>query len=127
MKQFLFVLMAAVSLSGAAVVAAEIPAGMKSSFADDKPSITYARVKEMMPGQKIVLDVDNSPDKTFDLTDKNVATKLGKGLKVGDPVQVSEWSEMGKTKRVSIVKHANPNVKHGDKNTASQEKAASGK
>ena len=41
--------------------------------------VTYGRIKELTSGQKVVINVDNAPDKTFDLSDKDVAVKLGKG------------------------------------------------
>lgn len=127
MKRFLLVFAGAAMLSGLGAFASEVPSGMVQHFADaSKPSVTYGRVKEMTAGQKITLDVDNAVDKTFDLTDKTVATKVASGLKVGDPVKITEWSDMGKTKRVQIVKHAAAGVKHGDK-TAAQEKAAATK
>ena len=68
----------------------------------------------MAAGQKIVINVDNAPDKTFEFDDKDVAVKLAKGLKVGDPVAVTEHSVLGKTKSVSIAKHTGGGVTHGE-------------
>lgn len=82
--------------------------------------VTYGRIKEFTAGQKIVIDVDNAPDKTFDLTDKSVAVKLGKGLKVDDTVMVTEHESMGKTKSVTIAKHTGGGVVHGDKDPAAK-------
>jgi hypothetical protein len=82
--------------------------------------ITYGRIKELTAGQKVVIDVDNSPDKSFDLTDKSVTVKLGKNLKVGDPVKVTEHEVAGKTKSVMIAKHTGGGVAHGDKDPASK-------
>ena len=89
-------------------------ASAKTTDAD----VTYGRVKEFTAGQKIVIDVDNAPDKEFDMTDKDVAVKLAKGLKVGDPVKVTEHAELGKTKSVNIVKHSGGGVAHGDQDHA---------
>ena len=75
---------------------------------------TYGRIKELTPGQKVVINVDNAPDKTFDLADKDVAVKMGKGLKVGDTVKVVEHDKLGKTQSVMITKHSGGGVKHGD-------------
>jgi hypothetical protein len=50
----------------------------------------------MTAGQKVVVDVDNAIDKSFDLTDKNTTVHLAKGLKVGDPVKVTESETNGK-------------------------------
>lgn len=77
--------------------------------------VTYGRIKEFTAGQKIEIDIDNAPDKTFDLTDKNVTVKIAKGLKAGDPVKVAERSKMGKTTSVMITKHTGGGVAHGDK------------
>jgi len=82
--------------------------------------VTYGRVKEFTTGQKIVIDVDNAPDKTFDLADKDLAVKLAKGLKVGDTVKVSEHDVAGKTKSVMISKHSGGGVAHGDKDPAAK-------
>jgi hypothetical protein len=79
---------------------------------------TYGRIKELTAGQKVVIDVDNAPDKEFELASKDVAVKMGKGLKVGDPVKVVEHDVAGKTKTVSITRHAASGVKHGDRDSA---------
>ena len=76
---------------------------------------TMGRVKELVPGQKVVIAIDNAPDKTFDLADKDLTVHLGKGLKVGDPVKVTEHEVAGKTKSVTIAKHAGGGAQHGDK------------
>jgi hypothetical protein len=78
--------------------------------------VTYGRVKELTAGQKVVINVDNALDKTFDLSDKDVAVKLGKGLKVGDPVKVKEHEVAGKTQSVVITKHTGGGVTHGEPN-----------
>lgn len=82
--------------------------------------ITYGRIKELTAGQKVVIDIDNAPDKSFDLTDKSVSVKLAKNLKVGDPVKVTEHEVVGKTKSVTIMKHTGGGVAHGDKDPASK-------
>ena len=82
--------------------------------------VSYGRVKELTAGQKVVIDIDNAVDKTFDLSDKDVSVKLAKGLKVGDPVKVNEREVAGKTKSVTISKHAGGGVAHGDKDPAAK-------
>ena len=77
--------------------------------------VTYGSIKEFTAGQKVVINVDNAPDKTFDLTSKDVTVHMAKGLKVGDPVQVKENEVAGKTKSVTITKHTGKGVAHGDK------------
>jgi len=76
---------------------------------------TYGRVKEFTVGQKIVIDVDNAVDKSFDLNDKDLKVHMAKGLKVGDPVKVVEHEKLGKTTSVNITKHSGGGVTHGDK------------
>jgi hypothetical protein len=84
-------------------------------------NVTYGRIKELMPGHKVVIDVDNAPDKSFDLTDKNLTVKLDPGLKVGDTIKVMEHNDaLGKTKTAEISKHSGGGVVHGDKDPASK-------
>ena len=82
--------------------------------------VTFGRIKEFTAGKNIVIDVDNAPDKSFDLADKDVNVKLAKGLKVGDPVKVTEHDVAGKTRSVMIAKHTGGGVAHGDKDPASK-------
>jgi hypothetical protein len=82
--------------------------------------VTYGRIKEFTAGQKVVVDIDNAVDKSFDLTDKDLTVKIGKGLKVGDPVKVTEHEVLGKTKSVTIAKHSGGGVAHGDKDPAAK-------
>jgi hypothetical protein len=81
---------------------------------------TYGRVKEFTAGQKIVIDVDNAVDKSFDLNDKDLKVTMAKGLKVGDPVKVVEHEKLGKTVSVNITKHSGGGVAHGDKDPAAK-------
>jgi hypothetical protein len=87
--------------------------------ATDKDA-TYGRVKELTAGQKVVIDVDNAVDKSFDLNDKDLKVTLAKGLKVGDPVKVVEHEKLGKTTSVSITKHSGGGAAHGDKDPAAK-------
>jgi len=117
-------LSAATALFGQATPApAERGQANQRARADTKKTdtdVTYGRVKELTPGQKVVIDVDNAVDKSFDMTDKDLTVKLAKGLKVGDPVKVTEHEVLGKTKSVTIAKHAGGGVVHGDKDPASK-------
>ena len=128
MRNTLKITAATILLIGGSGLLAQTPSGAVANFADTdksmkgKPDVTYGRVKEITAGQKVVIDVDNAMDKSFDLTDKDVAVKLAPGLKVGDPVKVTEHSVAGKTKRVEITHHSGGGVSHGDKKTAAQEK-----
>ena len=47
--------------------------------------VTYGRVKKLTPCQKVIIEVDNAVDKSYDLTDKDVKINSAKGLQVGDP------------------------------------------
>lgn len=74
---------------------------------------TLARVKEFTPGKKIVLDVDNAPDKSYDLADRNTTVQVPSSLKVGDAVKVTERTVNGK-KMVDIAPDSESGAKHGD-------------
>jgi hypothetical protein len=63
--------------------------------------ITYGRIKELKGGQKIVVQVDNAPDKTYDLASKDRTIKVAESLAVGDRVKVFEAKE---TKAIQIVR-----------------------
>lgn len=75
--------------------------------------VTLGRVKELTP-QRIVIDVDNRLDKSFDPRDRETRFSIPGTLRVGDPVKVIEGSDQGH-KVVTIVIDDNPNVKHGDR------------
>jgi hypothetical protein len=123
MRNALFVVTAALMLFGGNSLVAQRPNPLRMNFADKgKPDVTYGRVKEITAGQKIVIDVDDAIDKSFDLSDKDLSVKLAPNLKVGDPVKISEHSVAGKTKTVQITRHSGGGVSHGDKKTAAQEK-----
>jgi len=126
MKRIILTGLAMILFAGfTTAIAQEPPPTTTKARTGDNPDVTYGRVKEFTAGQKIVLDVDNQVDKSFDLTDKDVKVTLAKSLKVGDPVKVTERTVNGK-KVVNIAHHAGGGVKHGDK-TASEEKSQSKK
>ncbi|HWR49858.1 MAG TPA: hypothetical protein VN428_02050 [Bryobacteraceae bacterium] len=79
--------------------------------------VTYGRIKEMSAGRKVVIDTDNNIDKNYDLTDKDTKVTLAGKLKVGDPVKVTESDHAGQ-KVVTISRHNDPSVKHGDRSAA---------
>ena len=129
MTRILPVLTTSLLLSGATALfgQATAPATEKKTEtrarADTKKTdtdVTYGRIKEFTAGQKVVVDIDNAVDKTFDLTDKDLTVKMGKNLKVGDPVKVTEHEVLGKTKSVTISKHSGGGVAHGDKDPAAK-------
>ena len=82
--------------------------------------VSYGRIKELTAGQKVIIDVDNAVDKTFDLADRDLKVKLAKGLKVGDTVKVNEHEVAGKTTAVTITKHSGGGVAHGDSDPAAK-------
>lgn len=73
---------------------------------------TYGRVKEFSAGKKLVIDINNAPDKSYDLA-KETNVVVAPGLKVGDPVKISE-SEVAGKKTVNIAMDNTPGVEHGD-------------
>jgi hypothetical protein len=96
-------------------------ATQSSTRSDD--DVTYGRVKEYTAGQKIVIDVDNAPDKSFDLSDRKNRFNLSSGLKVGDPVKITEHDVAG-TKDIDIAKDTTSAAKHGDKTKAEERASA---
>lgn len=111
--------------SGLFAQATSTPAKRDSAKAAAKDAVsnnavTHGRIKELTAGQKIVIDVDDAIDKSFDLADKDLKVTLAKSLKVGDPVKVSERSVGGVTKSVTITKHTGGGVAHGDKDAAAK-------
>jgi hypothetical protein len=125
MKSLLPIVLSSLLLAGGSALLAQDP-GAATTHPDtkmgkSKPDVSYGRVKELTAGQKVVIDVDNSIDKTFDLTDKDVAVKLASNLKVGDPVKITERSVAGKTKSVQITHHSGGGVSHGDKKSGAAE------
>jgi hypothetical protein len=87
-------------------------ANMKAAVSDK--DVTYGRIKELTAGKKVVINVDNAPDKTFEMASKDVKVRMGKGLKAGDPVKIQEHEVAGVTKSVIITKHTGSGVTHGD-------------
>jgi hypothetical protein len=81
---------------------------------------TYGRVKELTAGHKVVIDVDDAVDKSFDLADKDLKVNMPKDLKIGDTVKVVELEKLGKTHTVTITKHSGGGVPHGDKDPAAK-------
>ena len=80
---------------------------------DRKASVTYGRVKEITPA-RVVVDIANRPDKSFDLTDRDKTFHVASSLKIGDPVMVSERKIEGKDV-IDITEHSGGGVKHGAK------------
>jgi ribosomal protein S17 len=73
---------------------------------DTRATVTYGKIKELTPSQKVVIEVKNAIDKRFELNDKDLTVNLDNELKVGDMVKVAETkSALGKTKSVTITKH----------------------
>jgi hypothetical protein len=88
------------------VASAQTPVPPPTSSADRAADAdgTHGKVKEFTAGQKLVIAVDNAPDKSYDLTDKDVTVKVPQDLKVGDAVKVAEKGS-GKGKTIEIAKH----------------------
>ena len=122
MKRNGLVLVTSILLACGSVGFGQTPpaAADRSSSATKDMDITYGRVKEMTPNKKIVIDVDNKPDTSFDLTDKDKTFHLASGLKVGDPVMVTERKLADGKKVVEVTRHEGGGVKHGDKNRAEE-------
>lgn len=63
--------------------------------------IVYGRIKELKGGQKIVVQIDNAVDKTYNLADKDRTITVAEALSIGDRVKVLESKE---SKGVQIVR-----------------------
>jgi hypothetical protein len=83
----------------------------------DDVEIVYGRIKEVKGGQKIVVKVDNAPDKTYNLADKDRTVTVAEALAVGDRVKVLESKE---TKGVQIVRDVKAD--QGERSRAEQKK-----
>ena len=94
----------------------------RSENTDRKASVTYGRIKEITPA-KVVVDIANRPDKSFDLTDRDKTFHVASGLKLGDPVMVSKRKIEGKDV-VDITEHTGGGVKHGAKTREEETKQA---
>jgi hypothetical protein len=123
-KSFLHLIVASVLFGGLGVLAqGAADVHESTAHAKAKADVTYGRIKELTPGQKVTVDVDNAPDKSFDLTDKDKAFVLAKGLAVGDAVKIVERKVNGKD-TVRIVRDTRTDVKHGDKTRAEEKRDA---
>jgi len=79
--------------------------------------VVYGRIKELKGGQKIVIQVDSAPDKTYNLADKDRSIKVADSLAIGDPVKVMESKE---TKGVQIVRDVKAD--HGQRSRTEKKK-----
>jgi len=55
-----------------------------------KTDVVYGTIKEVKSGEKIVINVPNAIDKTYNLADPKTAVEVADGLAVGDPVKIME-------------------------------------
>jgi hypothetical protein len=94
------------------------PDARRAATRANEPDTTYGKVKEITARKKLVIDVDDAIDKSFDLTDRDVTYNLPKDLKVGDTVKIVERDAAGKNKTVEVAKHSGGGVKHGDADRA---------
>jgi hypothetical protein len=79
----------------------EPPSAEQPDTSSKDINVIYGRIKEVKAGQKIVIQVDNARDKTYNLADKERAIKISDDLAIGDPVKVLEAKG---TKAVHIVR-----------------------
>jgi hypothetical protein len=62
----------------------------------DDVKVIYGKLKEVTKGSKVVVQLEQSPDRTFDLKDKDTSVNIAEGLAVGDHVKVSESKKNGR-------------------------------
>jgi hypothetical protein len=60
---------------------------------NENVDLVYGRIKELKGGQKIVIEIDNAPDKTYNLADKDRTIKVAESLAIGDFVKIMESKE----------------------------------
>jgi hypothetical protein len=92
--------------------AGRAPERASRNDADHNRDITYGRVKEVTAGKKVVVAIDNAPDKSYDLTDRDTAVMLHSNVKTGDWVKVTERDHNGK-KHIDIAKSSQTAASHG--------------
>jgi hypothetical protein len=100
--------LAALVFAGGLVAPAQQPAPTPEQTRAETPDTpskdvkaVYGRIKEVKAGQKIVVQVDNARDRTYNLADKNRTITVAEDLAVGDRVKVLEAKT---TKAVQIVR-----------------------
>src|SRR5882757_9918909 len=86
-----------------------------------KSDITYGRVRDITPGQKVIVDINNAPDKTYDVNDRSASVHIADGLKVGDPVKITESQQNGK-KIFEVMRDTEGGVQHGDKTKSEEQR-----
>ena len=76
----------------------------KAAEKNKNTDAVYGRIKTVTTGDKIVIAVDNAPDKTYSLRDPKVTVRVAEGLAVGAPVKVLE-AEVKGNRSVDIVRN----------------------
>ena len=76
----------------------------KAAEKNKNTDAVYGRIKTVTTGDKIVIAVDNAPDKTYNLRDSKVTVRVAEGLEAGAPVKVLE-SEVKGNRSVDIVRN----------------------
>ena len=76
----------------------------KAAEKNKNTDAVYGRIKTVTTGDKIVIAVDNAPDKTYNLRDPKVTVRVAEGLEAGAPVKVLE-SEVKGNRSVDIVRN----------------------
>jgi hypothetical protein len=99
-------------LVGTFTLSAQTPAQQSAERTVADRDATYGRIKEFTAGQKLVVDINNAPDKNYDLA-KERDVVVPQGLKVGDTVKITERDLNGK-KTVNIAMDSTPGVQYGD-------------
>jgi hypothetical protein len=77
--------------------------------AKNQAGAKYGRIKEVKDKQKIVIDIENGGDKTYNLADAKMTIDIAEGLAVGDKVKVLETKKKG-AQSVQIVRDIRENT-----------------
>jgi hypothetical protein len=72
---------------------------------DSEVKVIYGKLKELTKGTKIVIALENSPDREYSLSDPKTSVNVAEGLALGDHVRITE-SKRGDNRHVEIARQA---------------------
>ena len=72
------------------------PQSSQSKGTAERAQGTAGRVKEYNAGQRLVIEVSGSPERSYDLSSKDQSIVIAPGLKAGDTVHIMENEANGR-------------------------------
>jgi hypothetical protein len=70
---------------------------------DAEVKVIYGKLKELTKGTKIVIALENSPDREYSFNDPKTSVNVAEGLALGDHVRITE-SKRGENRHVEIAR-----------------------